>query len=241
MTSHTKFITRIDPKPGNTYGLIKCHKEGRPLRIIAPGCNTAVENLSHWVRDQTKPLANTCKYRLQDTNDVIFWINKLNEKYAPFSPNTVLVSFDVVSMYPNISLEHGLRAIRHKVLNRTTNVPSTECIVDAVKLCRTCSNIQLKNKHYVPVKGCNQEPKDACGYTDIAMDEVDDLFINFKFNNSALLEYSRYRNDTFTPWSHGLVNLMIFKQALDDFVPDIYPTIRFTMSFDFKRIQILRF
>ena len=142
-------------------------------------------------------------------------------------------------MYPNILLEHGLRAIRRKLLNRTTNVPSTECTVDAVTLCRTCSNIQFKNKHYVPIKGCNQGPKDARDYTDIAMDEVDDLLINFKLNNLALLEYGRYHDDTFTPWSHGLDNLMIFKQALDDFIADIYLTIRFTMSFDFKRIQFL--
>ena len=29
-----KFITDINPKPGNAYGLMKCHKENRPLRII---------------------------------------------------------------------------------------------------------------------------------------------------------------------------------------------------------------
>ena len=61
---------------------MKCHKGNRPLGIIAPGCNTAAENLSHWVKDQLKPLANTCKYRLQDTNHVIFWLNSLNQKYA---------------------------------------------------------------------------------------------------------------------------------------------------------------
>ena len=33
-------------------------------------------------------------------------------------------------------------------------------------------------------------------------------------------------------WSHGLDNLMVLKQALDDFIADIYPTIRFTMSYD---------
>ena len=55
-----KFITDVDPKPGNAYGLMKCHKENRPLGIIAPGCNTAVENLPHWVKDHLKPLANTC-------------------------------------------------------------------------------------------------------------------------------------------------------------------------------------
>ena len=40
-----KFITDIDPKTGYAYRLMKCHRENRPLRIIAPGCNTAVENL----------------------------------------------------------------------------------------------------------------------------------------------------------------------------------------------------
>ena len=148
----------------------------------------------------------------------LFFGLKTQRKYAPFSQNMVSISFDVASMYPDISLEHGLRAIHRKLLNRTTNVSSTECIVDAVKLCRTCSNIQLKNNHYVPIKGCNQRPKDACDYTDIAVDEVDDLLMNFKFNNLALQGYGEYCDDTFTPWSHGLDNLMVFKQALDDFI-----------------------
>ena len=28
-----KFITYVNPKPGNAYGLMKCHKENRPLHI----------------------------------------------------------------------------------------------------------------------------------------------------------------------------------------------------------------
>ena len=69
---HFKFITDVNPIPGNAYRLTKCHNENRPLPITALVCNTAVENLSRLVKDQLKPLANTCKYRLQDTNDVIF-------------------------------------------------------------------------------------------------------------------------------------------------------------------------
>ena len=68
---------------------------------------------------------------------------------------------------------------------------------------------------------------------------ADDLLMKFKFNSLVLQEYGRYHDDTYTPWSHGLGNLMVFKQALDDFIVDIYPTIRFTMSYDFKRIQFL--
>ena len=117
----------------------------------------------------------------------------------------VLVSFDIVSVYLNISSKHSLRTILCKLLNRTTNVPSTECTVDA-KLCRTYLFVQkqaLPSQSKVVIKELKQ---DACDYTDIAMDEVDHLLMNFKFNNLALQEYGGYRDDTFTPWSHGLDN-----------------------------------
>ena len=104
-----KFITDVNPKPGNAYRLMKCHKENKLLSITAPGCNTAVENLSHWVKDQLKSLANghvNTVHKIR--NDIIFWLNSLNQKRAPFSPGMLLVSFDVVSVYPNITLDHGI-------------------------------------------------------------------------------------------------------------------------------------
>ena len=76
---------------------MKCHTENRPLRI------TSVEILSHWVKDQLKHSANR--------------LNRLNQKYAPF-PCILLVSFDVVSPYPNITLDDGMRAIRHKTFRQ---------------------------------------------------------------------------------------------------------------------------
>ena len=60
-------------------------------------------------------------------NDVIFWLKSLNQKYAPFPSGMLVVLFDVVSMYPNIMLDHGIRAIRHKLLDRDSESPSVEC------------------------------------------------------------------------------------------------------------------
>ena len=37
-------------------------------------------------------------------------------------------------------------------------------------------------KHYFPIKVCNQGSKDACDYTDIAMDEVNKFLVDFSFN-----------------------------------------------------------
>ena len=70
----------------------------------------------------------------------------------------------------------------------------------------------VQKQTFVPIKSCKQGPKDACDYTDIAMDEIDDILINFKFNNLALQECGRYRDDTFIPWSHGLDNSMFLNR-----------------------------
>ena len=81
--------------------------------------------------------------------------------------------------------------------------------------------------------------KDACDYTDIAMDEVDKLLIDFSFNDLKLDIYCRCRDDTFIPWLHGIDNLLNFKQALDEHMKSIYPNINFTMVHDYKEIQFL--
>ena len=151
----------------------------------------------------------------------------------------LLVSFDVVPMYPNITLENGIRAVRRKLLDRDSESSSVECIIDAIKVIRTCSNIQFKGVHYIPIKGYNKGPKDACDYTDIAMDEVDKFLVDFSFNGLKLDVYGRYRDDTFIPWLHGIDNLLNFKQALDEHIKSIYPNINFAVVYDYMKIQFL--
>ena len=43
----------------------------------------------------------------------------------------------------------------------------------------------------------------------------------------------------FILWSQGIDNLLIFKQALDEYIRSIYPNINFTMIYDYKKIQFL--
>ena len=142
-------------------------------------------------------------------------------------------------MYPNITLDHGVRAIRHKLLDRDSESPSVECIIDATRVIRTCSNIQFKGRRYIPMKGCNLGPKDACDYTDIAMDEVDKSLVDFSFSDLKLDIYGRYRDDTSIPLLHGIDNLLNFKQALDEHIKSIYPNINSTMLYDHKKIQFI--
>ena len=72
--------------------------------------------------------------------------------------------------------------------------PLVECIIYAINVIRMCSNIQFKEfkgRHYIPVKGCSQEPKDAYDYTDIAKDEADKFLVDFSFNDLRVDIYGR--------------------------------------------------
>ena len=60
-----------------------------------------------------------------------------------------------------------------------------------------------------------------------------------RVNELKLGIYGRYRGDTFIPWLHGIDNLLIFKEALDEHIRSIYPNINFTMIYDYKEIQFL--
>ena len=85
------------------------------------------------------------------------------------------------------------------------------CIIDANKIIRTCSNIQFKNRHYIPIKGCNEGLEDACDYIEIVMDEVDNFLVDFSFNYLKLDIHGRYLNKNFIFWLHSMDNLLIFK------------------------------
>ena len=71
------------------------------------------------------------------------------------------------------------------------------------------------------------------------MDEIDKCLVDFGFNDLKLDIYGRYHDDTFTPWLHGIDNLLNFKQALDEHIKSIYPNINLTMVYDHKEIQFL--
>ena len=76
------------------YGFIKTHKTDNPVRIKISDCNTAVENLSTFVKKVLYIEVERILSRFQDTSHTLDIIDNLNDSYLP--ENSVLVSFDVV-------------------------------------------------------------------------------------------------------------------------------------------------
>ena len=61
-------------------------------------------------------------------------------------PGTILVSFDIVNMFPNIDNKKGLNCLKTLFDSRTTQKPATDCLVEAFHICLYCNNSMSNEK-----------------------------------------------------------------------------------------------
>ena len=113
-------------------------------------------------------------------------INKLEDLNAkgPFHEGSLLVSWDVVSMFPNIDNNLGISAVRRAFNSRSVNIPSTDYLVEAVEICLRVNNCQFSGQNFVQKHGTAMGPKNACSYADLAMGVIDE---QAKFGGSLKL------------------------------------------------------
>ena len=67
--------------------------------------------------------------------DVIDDVNK-----SMVSENCVLVSFDVVNIFPNIDNKSSLLSVKEALTDSNFDIDSTQCVVDALEICVTFNN-----------------------------------------------------------------------------------------------------
>ena len=96
------------------YGNVKTHKIGNPTRVTTSGWNTAIENLSIFVENKLYDIASELPSRIKDTNHMLDIIDKLNSLDWPL--NSILVSFDVINMFPNIDNNIGFSSVKKYVV-----------------------------------------------------------------------------------------------------------------------------
>ena len=227
-----KWVLNKEAKPGVAFGNIKTHKTGNPLRLITSCCGTAIENLSAFTEFYLQPLARKLPSFIKDTTDLLNKIGDLNTS-GPFPTGTLLVSWDVVSMFPNIDNKLGLTAVRKALNARENKIPSTSCILEAVKICLKSNHSVFKENFFLQIHGTAMGPKNACSYADLAMGEID---LKAKFSGPIKPSlWWRYRDDVFDLWQQGLPALHQFT----DYINSLYPTIKFELVFSERELHVL--
>ena len=149
-----------------------------------------------------KPLAESLPSFIKDTTHLINKIDEVNQ-LGPFPTGTLLVSWDVVAMFPNIDNELGVTAVKNALDARSVKIPSTECILEAVEICLESKNCQFDNNNYVQQHGTAMGPKNACSYADLAMGVIDHK-AKFEGTIKAML-WLRYIGMIFLIYGHRVL------------------------------------
>ena len=89
--------------------------------------------------------------RINDTNYMLDIIDNVNSLDLPL--NSVLVSFDIINMFPNIDNNLGLSSVKKYLNLCSKNIPPTNCLLEAFELCLSCNNSIFNNENYLQTDG----------------------------------------------------------------------------------------
>ena len=158
-------------------------------------------------------------------------------RFGPDDPTTLLIGLKPSTRTRGCSCSmqnHG----PFKQHNTSTffpgkNIPSTDCLVEAVEICLRVNNCQFAGQSFVQKHGTAMGPKNACSYADLAMGIIDE---KAKFEGSLRpMLWWRYRDDIFDLWTQGLPKLLEFT----DYINDLYPTIKFELVYSESHLNVL--
>ena len=111
-------------------------------------------------------------------------------------------------MFPNIDNNACLQAVQHALNKRKILHHSTECIVEAVKICLECNNSKFNEQHFIQIYGRATGPKNSYSCADITIAVVDEAMTTqgpFKPEH-----WCRFRDDCFEIWTQGQDALITF-------------------------------
>ena len=112
-----KYIRSSQAKPGSMYELIKTQKENNPARVITSGYATAIEFLSIFVEKYSYTEVDKVNSRIKDTSDMLDITDDIKNNNM-ITNSSILVSFDMVNMFPSINNISGLEAVSEILSNR---------------------------------------------------------------------------------------------------------------------------
>ena len=200
ITNKVAGILRVK-KVRTPHFLPKIHKKQRPPpgRPIVSGNGCVTEKISAFIDIFLNPITTISKSFIKDTTDFV----KRIENLEPLTPNTIIGTLDVTSLYTNIPNQEGIKAI-NDILNieRPNNAnPKNETLVELLKMVLSKNNFQFNGNNYLQIGGTAMGTKVAPSYANLFMRQLEERLLE-----SFLLKpkvWYRYIDDIFFIWEHG--------------------------------------
>ena len=113
-----------------------------------------MESLSIFVQRVLYGITSELPSRIKDTNHMLDIIDDLNN--SNLYPESVLVSFDIINMFPSIDHKMEINSVKNFLDERACKDPPKQCVIEALGLCLSCNNSSFSNTNYIQTDGTAQ-------------------------------------------------------------------------------------
>ena len=116
---------------------------------VIPGNGTATENISLFLNFHLKTIIWTIPHILEDTRDILSRLNQVRD----IPDNTLLVTFDVVGLYPHLPREKGLGTMKIYIDKRECQSMSSGSLYKLAKIILKYNYFELRQDEYHQILG----------------------------------------------------------------------------------------
>ena len=217
------------PTPGRFYLLPKIHKKGIPGRPICSSNNHPTERISKFVDHHIRKYAQQLPSHIRDTQH---FITKMIQM-GPIPPGSILVTWDVTSLYTNIPNREGINAtmdqIRH---NPQAKIPANK-IGKLLEMVLHMNHFEFNKELLLQVVGTAMGSICAPSYANIFMGKLEQEIID-GFHLKPL-GWFRFIDDIFFIWPHGSDSLENFL----NYANNLHHSIKFTSESSSTQLNFL--
>ena len=133
--------------------------------------------------------------------------------------NAILVTADIVGLYPNIPHQAGLKALKEAPEKRDIKRIPTEDLVKMAEFVLSNNLFEFNSKGYQQKSGAAIGTKFALLYACIFIDKVEQKFLETRSKKPLI--WLRYIDDIFFICTHGKQELERFLKDLNTFTPNL--------------------
>ena len=152
--------------------------------------------------------------------------------YLYIAQDALLVTTDVVGLYPSIPHQVGLKALKETLDKRENRNIATNDLIKMAEFVLKNNYFDFNGQVKQKISGAAIGTKFAPIYTCIFMDDIESKFLETQ--SLQPLIWFRYIDDVFFMWTHGEEKLQLFLTDLNNYNPLIkftYELIKFNNTY----------
>ena len=160
---------------GKMYLLTKIHRRFSdvPGRPVISNCRMPTEKVSEFLDFQLKPVMQNGKSYIRDSGHFLEKIKNI----STLPENAILVTADVVGLYPSIPHQAGLSALKEALENRSVKKIPKETLIKMAEFVLKYNLFEFNYKVFQQISGTAIGTKFAPSYARINMDRVEQDFL----------------------------------------------------------------